>query len=135
MFVNNEITERGLLHRALEHAAHEVTLDERRSWAQSIDGAIRDAASGSAPLRARVARPGVVLAAAPALVAVAAVLRDEDAVVDEDALGAVRTFMTDGVESPLYGPDALIARRAAEALRTRFAGAQRAPGEPVAGAA
>ena len=76
MFVNNEITERGLLHRVVARASAEVTLDERTSWARSIDGAINGAASSNLPLRNRVARPVVVLAAAPALVAVAAALRE-----------------------------------------------------------
>ena len=130
MFANNEITERGLLHRSLERAHDEVTYDERVVWARSIDGAIKDAADTAVPFRSRVAWPGVVLGAAPALVAVAAVLRDEDVIVTRDGLDAVREFMTDGIDSPLYGSDPLAARRGAEALRSRFAGtevAQRAP--------
>lgn len=122
MFVNNEITERGILNRMLDRESHDVTPEERRVWAHSIDGAIRDAANGSVPFRARVSRPAVVLAAAPALVAVAAVLRDEAADVSESDLEAVREFMTDGVDSPLYGTDPLAARRGADALRGRFAG-------------
>jgi hypothetical protein len=117
MFVNNEITNRGLLHRVLEKAAREVTMDERTIWARSIDGAIKDASRPSTPFRYRVARPVVVLAAVPALTAVAAVLRDEQIAVSREALDAVRTFMTDGVESPLYGRDPLAARRGADALR------------------
>ena len=130
MFANNEITERGLLHRSLERAHDEVTYDERLVWAHSIDGAIKDAASTAVPFRSRVAWPGVVLGAAPALVALGAVLRDEDVVVARDALDAVRAFMTDGIGSPLYGSDPLAARRSAEALRSRIAGtgvAQRPP--------
>ena len=69
------------------------------------------------PFRSRVAWPGVVLGAAPALVAVAAVLRDEDTVVTREALDAVREFMTDGIDSPLYGSDPLAARRGADELR------------------
>ena len=122
MFVNNEVTERGRLHRLLERASHEVTLDERRSWAHSIDGAINDAATSSLPLRNRVARPVVILAAAPALAAVAAALRDEDLVVPPEALAAVRDFMTDGIDSPLYGRDPLAARRAADGLRRGLVG-------------
>jgi hypothetical protein len=122
MFVNNEITERGLLHRLLERASQEVTLDERRSWAYSIDGAINDAASSSRPVRNRVARPVVVLAAAPALSAVAAALRDEDLTVSPEALAALRAFMTNGIDSPLYGRDPLAARRAADGLRRALVG-------------
>jgi hypothetical protein len=117
MFVNNEITERGLLHRLLERAGHEVTTDERLSWAHSIDHAINDAARSNLPLRYRIARPTVVMAAAPALVAVAAVLRDDLRVVSRETLDAVREFMTDGIDSPLYGRDPLAARRAADGLR------------------
>jgi hypothetical protein len=120
MFANNEITNRGLLHRALEKAANEVTMDERKVWARSIDGAIKDATRPSIRLRNRVARPAVVLAAAPSLTAVAAVLRNETAIVTREALDATRTFMTDGVDSPLYGHDPLIARRGADALRRLF---------------
>jgi hypothetical protein len=118
MFANNEITKRGLFHRALERAHDEVTFDERLVWAHSIDGAIKDAANESVPFRSRVAWPGVVLGAAPALVAVAAVLRDEGVDGTRDALEDVREFMTDGIDSPLYGRDPVAARRAAEDLRT-----------------
>ncbi len=50
-------------------------MDERKVWARSIEGAIKDATRSYAALRNRVARPVVVLAAAPSLSAVAAVLR------------------------------------------------------------
>ena len=60
-----------------------------------------------------------MLGAAPALSAVAAALRDEDLVVTRESLDAVRSFLTDGIDSPLYGGDPLAARRAAEALRRR----------------
>ena len=77
MFANNEITERGLLHRLLDRASNEVTIEERMTWARSIDGAIKDAASPAVPFA--IASPArVVLGAAPALSAVAAALRDED---------------------------------------------------------
>jgi hypothetical protein len=122
MFVNNEITERGLLHGLLERVANEVTMDERTVWARSIDGAIKDAARSSVPMRNRVARPIVVLAAAPALSAVAAALRSEEIAVTREALDAVRQFMTNGIDSPLYGRDPLAARRAADALRSLVLG-------------
>jgi hypothetical protein len=129
MFANNEITERGLLNRALDRMHDDVTLDERMVWAHSIDRSIKDAASRAIPFRSRVAWPGVVLGAAPALVAVAAVLRDEDTAVTREALDAVREFMTDGIDSPLFGNDPLAARRGADELRRELAGtgaAQRA---------
>ena len=135
MFANNEITERGILHRVLERAGDEVTMDDRAIWAHAIEGAIKDAASTSVPFRARVARPVVVLGAAAALAAVAAQLRDEDVEVPHEALDAVRVFMTDGIDSPLYGNDALAARRGAEALRRRLAGAPGATFAAAAGAA
>jgi len=124
MFVNNEITERGLLHRLLDRVSNEVTMEERLTWARSIDGAIKDAASPAAPLRNRVARPLVVLGAAPALSAVAAALRNEDLAVSRESLNAVRAFMTDGIDSPLYGSDPLAARRSADALRRSLVSAE-----------
>ncbi|MDX6538485.1 MAG: hypothetical protein QOI71_95 [Gaiellales bacterium] len=122
MYVNNEITERGLLHRLLDRVAVEVTMDERTVWARSIDGAIKDAARSSVPMRNRVARPIVVLTAAPALSAVAAALRSEEIAVTRETLDAVREFMTNGIDSPLYGRDPLAARRAADALRSLLLG-------------
>jgi hypothetical protein len=117
MFVNNELTQRGLLHRMLRRVSDEVTSEERTAWAGSIDATIKDAASSAVPLRNRIARPAVVLGAAPALSAVAAALRDDDLVISRESLDAVREFMTNGVDSPLYGRDPLAARRGADALR------------------
>jgi hypothetical protein len=116
MFVNNEITDRGLLHKLLKKTTSEVTLDEREVWARSVDGAIKDASRPSTMVRSRLTRPDVVIAAAPSLAAVAAALRDEDATVSRAAIDAVRRFITDGIDSPLYGRDPLAARRGAEAL-------------------
>ena len=118
MFVNNEITDRGLLHKLLRKAAREVTMDEREVWARSVDGALKDALSPSTMVRSRLTRPAVVLAAAPTLSAVAAVLRDDRVAVSREAIDAVRTFITDGIDSPLYGRDPLAARRGADALRS-----------------
>jgi hypothetical protein len=135
MFVNNEITDRGLLHRMLVRVSNEVTSEERATWAHSIDHAIKDAASPGVPLRNRVAGPVVVLAAAPALAAVAAALRNEDLVVTREALDAVRAFMTNGIDSPLYGRDPLAARRGADVLRRQLAGAEAAQRAAVPSAA
>ena len=118
MFVNNEITDRGLLHKLLRKATSEVTMDEREVWARSIDGALKDATSPSTMVRSRLTRPAVVLAAAPTLSAVAAVLRDDRVSVSREAIDAVRQFITDGIDSPLYGRDPLAARRGADALRS-----------------
>jgi hypothetical protein len=135
MFANNEITDRGLLHRLLVRVSNEVTTEERIAWARSIDGAIKEAASPAIPLRNRVASPFVVLGAAPALSAVAAVLRDEDVVVSRESLNAVREFMTNGIDSPLYGRDPLAARRGADALRSRLAARTEVAPRATAGAA
>ena len=109
---------------------------ERASWARSIEGAIKDATRSRIPLRNRVARPVVVLTAAPALTAIAAVLRNDSISVSRDAIDAVRAFMTDGVDSPLYGRDPLAARRGADALRHQLAGSRQVRverGDAVAG--
>jgi len=117
MFVNNEITNRGLLHKVLAKAAREVTMDERELWARSIERALDEAARSRVPLRNRVARPATVAAAAPGLSVVAATLRDSSASVSRETIEAVRAFMTDGIASPLFGRDPLAARRGADALR------------------
>ena len=135
MIVDNGVTERGPLQRPLERASHEVTLAERRSWAHSIDGAINTAARSTLPMRNRVARPLVVLAAAPALSAVAAALRDADLAVTPEALAAVRTFMTNGIDSPLFGRDPLAARRAADGLRRKLVGSELSRRETAVSAA
>ncbi len=116
MFVNNEITERGLLHKLLKKASSEVTMDERGAWARSIDGAIKDATRPSTMVRRNVTYPAVVLSAAPALSAVASLLRNPEVAVSREALDAVRRFMTNGIDSPLFGRDPLAARRGADAL-------------------
>ena len=118
MFVNNEITDRGLLHKLLKKVTSDVTMDEREVWARSVDGALKDAANPSTMVRSRLTRPAVVFAAAPALSAVAAVLRDDKVTVSREALDAVRKFITDGIDSPLYSRDPLAARRGADALRS-----------------
>jgi hypothetical protein len=120
MFVNNEITNRGLLHKVLAKAAREVTMNEREVWARSIDNAAKDAARSQIPMRNRVARPAIVIAAMPALSVIAATLRDEGTTVSREAVDAVRAFMTDGIGSPLYGRDPLAARRGADDLRRLF---------------
>jgi hypothetical protein len=118
MFVNNEITNRGLLHKLLQKAASEVTMDERKVWARSVERTIEDASRPSTPFRYRLARPAVVIAAVPALSDVIGALRDDQIVVSREAIDAVRAFMTDGVDSPIYGRDPLAARRSADALRS-----------------
>ena len=109
---------------------------ERMSWARSIEGAIKDATRSRIPLRNRVARPIVVLAAAPGLTAVATVLRNDRMSVSRDAIDAVGAFMTNGVDSPLYSRDPLAARRGADRLRHLLEGSDQAQvdhGHAVAG--
>jgi hypothetical protein len=118
MFVNNEITDRGLFHKLLKTMAREVAMDEREVWARSVEGAIKDISTPSTPVRMRITQPAVVTAAVPALSAVAAALRDQETAVSREALDAVRAFMTDGIDSPLYGRDPLAARRGADELRS-----------------
>ena len=128
MFVNNEITERGLLHRLLEpRRATRSRSTSATSWAHSIDGAINDAATARTSRCATASPARSSCSPRPRRSsAVAAALRDEDVVVSREALDAVRAFMTDGIDSPLYGGDPLAARRAADALRRALAGS----GEP-----
>jgi len=127
MFVNNEITDRGLLHKLLSKEARKVTMEERTAWARSIDHAIDDAHRPSTQVRIRLTRPSVVASAAPALAAVGAVLRNERIDVLREELDAVREFLTDGIDSPLFGSDPLAAHRAADELRSLVsAGAQAA---------
>jgi hypothetical protein len=116
MFVNNEITDRGLLHKLLVRASTEVTMDERGTWARSIDRAIADATRPSTTVRRQLTYPAAVLSAAPALSAVASLLRNPEVAVSREAVDSVRRFMTNGIDSPLYGRDPLAARRGADAL-------------------
>ena len=132
MFVNNEITSRGLLHKVLAKATREITMDEREVWARSIERALKDAARSRVPLSNRVARPATVVAAAPALTVVAATLRDDNASVSREAIDAVRAFMTDGIASPLFGRDPLAARRGADTLRRLFVAGETATRTPAA---
>ena len=126
MFADNEITGRGhqLVDRDVSRGA---AMEERARWAHAIERAIKDAAGASFPSRSRIARPVVVLGAASALSAVALALRDEDVAVTPETLAAVRSFLTDGIASPLHGADPLAAQRAADALRRRVTGGGVAP--------
>ena len=47
----------------------------------------------------------------------------------------LRAFMTDGIDSPLYGSDPLAARRGADALRREFAATEEAQRATAATAA
>ena len=60
--------------------------------------------------------PEITAACAPSLRAIAAALREETLVLDEDELRTVRTFITDG-GSPFFGRDATAAMREAVRLQ------------------
>ena len=105
-------------------------MDEREVWARSVEGALEDASHPSTMVRSRLTRPAVVLAAAPSLSAVATTLRDEQIRVSRESLDAVRKFITDGIDSPLYGRDPPAARRGAEALRNLLDGRDRPRAHP-----
>lgn len=86
---------------------------ERRRLAYSLEriAQLVDRRRGPHLSPARI-QPEVAAACAEPASAVAAALRDPDVVVRDDALVAVRRFLTDGCSSPLYGRspvDALLA--------------------------
>ena len=60
--------------------------------------------------------PEITMACAPSLLAIAAALRDGTHTLDEGAMDAVRSFISDG-GSPFYGRDATAAMREAVALQ------------------
>ena len=74
-------------------------------------------------------QPSVALACAPSLRAIAAALRDEARPVDEGAMDAVRTFITDG-GSPFFGRDVTAALREAVRLQHIVVVAEPAVREP-----
>jgi hypothetical protein len=67
-------------------------------------------------------RPAVATAARPSLVAIAAMLRDERRHVAPDAVEAVRAFLQDGADSPLYGRDPATAALAAATVEMQVSG-------------
>jgi hypothetical protein len=72
-----------------------------------------------------IVQPTVALACAPSLQAIATALRDETLALDEDALGALLTFITHGT-SPFFGRDATEALREAVRLQHIAVGAETA---------
>ena len=131
MSASSEITERGLFHRLLDRVGHEGAMDDRESWADAIEGAIRDAA-----VRAPAAQPRGAARRRP-LRRLGALGRRRRAARRgrrrrTGRLDAVRAFMTDGAGSPLYGRDPLAARGpprrcAAGSPRARAHGARSRP--------
>ena len=67
-------------------------------------------------------RPAVARAARPSLVAIAAMLRDDRRPVAPDAVEAVRSFLQDGADSPLYGRDPGTAALAAATVEMQVSG-------------
>jgi hypothetical protein len=100
-------------------------IKKRRRLARSLEGA----AVPERPFRGRgpryIVQPSVALACAPSLRAIAAALREEALVVDEDGLRAVLTFITDGA-SPFFGRDSTEALREAVRLQHIVVGAETA---------
>ncbi len=117
MFVNNEITERGLL----PQGAGEGVPRGHHGRARGLGALHRRRDQGrhgpSTITRRQLTHPAVVLSAAPALSTVAAELRNPETTVSRETLDAVRSFMTNGIDSPLYGRDPLAARRGADDLQ------------------
>ena len=97
------------------------SMRRRAAWAHAIDRALREA-DASTLLGSRLppfTHHQVVRAAAPALRAIAAMLRDEHQRVSPAALAELRHFLIEG-RSPLLGEDCIKARWVAEQLRQRF---------------
>ena len=72
-----------------------------------------------------IVHPNVTAACAPSLLAMAAALHEETFMLDEDGLGAVRTFVTDG-GSPFFGRDPTEALREAVRIQHIVVGAEAA---------
>ena len=102
---------------------HDVTaMRERTRWGRSIERLLGDAERRQGLIRA--ARPlveaRVVAACAPALAEIRDVLVDPDATVTPQAMHRLRTFLTDGASSPLYGEDPEAARQTSRHLAVAF---------------
>ena len=91
-------------------------IKKRRRLARALERA----AVPERPIIGRAPRflvhPEITAACAPSLRAIAAALRRETLVLDEDELRTVRTFITDG-GSPFFGRDATAAMREAVRLQ------------------
>jgi hypothetical protein len=101
------------------------TIRKRRRLARSLERA----ATPERPFIGRgpryLVQPSVADACAPSLRAIATALRDETLALDENALRAVLTFITDGTSS-FYGRDATEALREAVRLQHVAVGAETA---------
>jgi len=99
------------------------SMRQRMRWAGSLEQLVAGAYryylywQYAPPFQARVVR-----ACGPALLAIAGVLRDHRQPVSRAAMGALKTFITDGRASALFYDDPDAARRAAEQLCRSFTG-------------
>jgi len=113
-------------HGAAEQAAaigKQPSMRQRRAWTRSVHRLLEPAARRyvywwQAPLTRRE----VVWACRPALLAIAATLRDQRQPISATALWHLKTFLTDPNVSPLFGDNPITARWAAEQLRHTFIG-------------
>ena len=105
----------------LFHRAGRPTLRERRRWARSIEKLVADA---HRYILLRAYRPlyniDAVRRAAPALLEIAAALRDAELDVSRELLGDLRALLTDAGTSPLYRDHPIAALWAVEELRRRL---------------
>jgi hypothetical protein len=112
-----------------------VSMSTRIKWAKAAEQTVKHGSRSRYPRYARpLTRHEVIESASPALMTIASALRDERQIVSPSALDALKTFLTMGAVSPLYGNDALAARREAERIRASILGqpARAAVAEPVA---
>jgi len=96
--------------------------------------ALERAAAPERPFMGRgpryLVQPSVTLACAPSLQAIATALREDARVLNEDGLGAVLTFITDGA-SPFFGRDVTEALREAVRLQHLVIDAKPAVSPPL----
>ena len=105
-----------------------LPVDDHASLAHGLRRAIATAERPRTALSARsLVHPAVAAPCVPALRRIDAALHDASRPVPNVLYDALRTFLTDGARSPLYGRDPLLACLAAEALADRFAPALRQP--------
>jgi hypothetical protein len=75
--------------------------------------------------------PAITAACAPSLLAIAGALRSDPAVVSDDGLRAVKSFVSGGSSSPFLGSDVTAAMREAVRLRHAVIGSKAGGGNSV----
>ena len=109
--------------RTTNGTATRVAPRDRRRQAAFIRSTLRDARAERPLLRGYrpLVRRAVALACEPALIAMLTTLEDATVTLDQSAGSRLRSFLTDGATSPLYGHDAdsaqVTAGRLADALQ------------------